>query len=484
MNKIISFFTTNIVWKVTALVMAVILWILAVNIEDPLETEYFRTIPIQIENMDVLDRYGLVLLNQDEIEKTNVTVRVQANRNLLTTLSKNNIKAYIDMSPISFTFMDMVGESLSAPVYVTLPDAASSARDKSPTPNSVKIVLDRLETREFPVTVVKTSEAADGYVSMEPVVSPETVRLKGARSILDVVQSVRVEVGLDAAKADYTVYAAPIVLGEDNEDLTSKVTIDTNEVEVFIPINRHSQIPLVTPVINGFTAEGYTITNVEMDVEYIDVVGRDEELAALTSIRLDPIDVSGLSETKVSTRDVRDFLRTTNLSVRNGKPHEVNITVTIEREEIREFIIPISNVEIIGDHPGAQFAESVTVRVRGVERIISGLANNAIGASINISELAPGEHDVPVALSLPEGVSRIGEEPVIHVTIPEEGEGEPTETPPAESATPTESIPPAATDDPTETDEPSETDAPPGEVEGLDGTDVFDEPSESPPSTS
>ncbi|MDL2248559.1 hypothetical protein LJB89_02565 [Tyzzerella sp. OttesenSCG-928-J15] len=429
MNKIVSFFTENVLWKIIALVMAVILWILAINIEDPIAVKIYYSVPVKIENLNVLEDFGIVLLNQEEVERSTVTVRVQANRKLLEgQLSSSNIAAYVDMSPISFSYLDRLGEALSAPVGVSLPDFATSAHSATATPADIKIVLDKLETREFPVTVVKTSDAADGYVSMDPVATPAAVKVKGAKTILDSIQNVRVEVDLDSASADYTVYSSLAVYSEDGEDITHKVSVDTNEVEVFVPINRHAQIPVITPSINGFTADGYTITKVEKDVDYIDVVGKEEELASINSIKLDPIDVTGANETMIVTRDVRDFLRTTNLSVRNGKPHEVNITITIEKEEIKEFIIPVSNIEINGEHLSAEYGESVTVRVRGVERIVSELSSDSIKGSVNISELAAGEHNVPVSFALPDGIRIVGDEPVLKVIITDVEE-EPTDKP-------------------------------------------------------
>ena len=427
MNKVISFFTDNFIWKLAALVMAIILWILAVNIEDPQDNRSYHRIPIELKNTEVLDEYDLVLLNREEIEAATVTVTVWANTKLLQNqLTSSNIKAYIDMSPIRFSYMNRIDEAISAPVEVVLPEYANTVRSYIPNPTNIRIVLDKKEKREFPVTVVKTSEPVEGYVSMEPVASPASVELTGASSILDTVQSVRVDVDLDEVVADYTIYSALKVYNTDDVDITDKFTIDTKNISVFVPINRHAQIPVITPLITGFPAEGFTITSIESSVSYIDVVGKEDELSAVTSIRLDPIDVTNISETIVISRDVRDFLRTTNLSVRNGKPHEVDITITIEKELIKEFTIPISMIEIIGEQPDAELGGSVTVRLKGLEPDMVEVTADSIKGSIDISELSEGENNVPVIFTLPPNVSRIGDEPVVSVYIPitvdEEGE--------------------------------------------------------------
>jgi len=425
MNKIILFFKENLMWKLTALVMAIILWILAVNIEDPQAFQSYHNIPLELRNISVLDNYDLVLLNKEELEKATVSVQVWANTKLLQNqLSSSNIKAYLDMSPISFSYNNRIGESISASVEVTLPEYATTVRSYISNPTNVRIVLDKKEKRSFPVSVVKTSEPHEGYVSMEPVPTPATVELTGATSILDTVQSVRVDVDLDKVTADYTVYSTITVYDQDDNDITDKFAANTSDIVVFIPINRHAQIPITIPVITGFPAEGYTITSVEPNINFIDVVGKDEELSAVTHIRLDSIDVSGQSETMVISRDVRDFLRSTNLSVRNGKPHEVSITVTIEKEMIKEFTIPIGMLEIIGEQPTAEFDESVTIRLKGLEAFMNTLTADSFNGSIDISELSEGENSVPVIFTLPANVSRVGDEPVISVYIPVENDEE------------------------------------------------------------
>ena len=449
MNKIMSFFNNNFIWKLAALVMAIILWILAVNIEDPQDNRSYHRIAVELKNTEVLDEYDLVLLNREEVEAATVTVTVWANTKLLQNqLSSSNIKAYIDMSPIRFSYMNRIDEPISAPVEITLPEYANTVRSYIPNPTNISIVLDKKEKRSFPVTVVKTSEPAEGYVSMTPVPSPSSVELTGASSILDTVQAVRVDVDLDEVTADYTVYKTLKVYDDNDVDITDKFNINTKDISVFVPINRHAQIPIVIPATTGLPPEGYTITGIESSVSYIDVVGKEDELAAVTSIRLDPIDVTNISETITVSRDVRDFLRSTNLSVRNGMPHEVDITLTIEREIVKEFSIPISMIEIIGEeHPDAEYGGSITLRLKGLETVMSELTADSIKCSINISVLSEGDNDARVIFELPDNVSLIGDEPVISVFIPPTDE-ESEETPqtsqdenPVETSTPETPLP-------------------------------------------
>ncbi len=59
-EKIKALFTNNILWKGVALVMAVMLWLIAVNIEDPVLAEDYL-VPLQIIGMDALNQNDLVL---------------------------------------------------------------------------------------------------------------------------------------------------------------------------------------------------------------------------------------------------------------------------------------------------------------------------------------------------------------------------------------------------------------------------------------
>jgi len=419
-SKIVSLITKNLVWKIMALVLACVLWVIAVNIEDPLENRLFGSVQVGFENMETLERLGLVLLNQEDIERNTVAVRLFANRRLLSQLESSDLRAYVDLSAAIFREADWgAGESISAPFSLRLPPgAAASIITDTVIPTNVRLVIDRIDTREFPISVMKIGDPLVGYISMEPRINPQTVQITGASTFLDSIVHVRTEVELSDASEDYITSVKIIVYNENNIDITNKFVLEPAEIEVFVPINRRGQVPVMMPSFTGTLPYRHVITNVQIDPPHIDVVGSLEDIEAFRGVVLEPIDISGFTSTAIFNIDVRDAMLATPLSIQNSRPHEVFVTVVIEREDVREFIVPVESIEIIGELPEnyeLELPEYLELRLIGLIRIIDNVYVDDISLSINISALGEGTHDVPVILILPDGVRRA--EPNVDLTI-------------------------------------------------------------------
>ncbi|MBE6012667.1 MAG: hypothetical protein E7234_08940 [Lachnospiraceae bacterium] len=450
-EKIKALFTNNILWKGVALVMAVMLWLIAVNIEDPVLAEDYL-VPLQIIGMDALNQNDLVLLNEDALKSATIRIRVRATRKVLTTrLSKSNISAYIDMKNFTVVSPDKIGKELPIQIDFDIPQTLEAETEiLKLTPSSVNVILDYYETKEVPVNIIISKKPAQGYVAGEAALDPSVINVSGAKSILDSIETINVEASLDGATEDYQDLLKPVVTDINDNDITNKVKLSALEVSANIPIYKQGRIPVKKPEIIGYAANGYTITNVKIDPEFIDVVGKAEEIEALKEIAIEPVSISGASSDQVFTRDVRDFLRPTNLNVKNGTPHEVTVTVFLEREITKTLSVESSTLAVIGDRNNATFDEEISVQLKGVERVMASIDDNGLSGSFNIENLEQGTHYVDVEFILPEGVTIVGETPQIKVII---GEAEEAETQP-----PTETnIPP--TEEPSEPpeEEPSET---------------------------
>ena len=422
-SKIISLFTTNIIWKITALILASILWVIAVNIEDPLEIRPFQNVRVGFENMETFERLGLVLLNQDEIERTEVTVRLNASRRLLNQLESADMRAYVDLGAAIFDRVDWVGESIPAPLNLSLPTTAvGNIINDAVQPPTIRLVIDTLDSREFPVSVRKAGAPYDGYISMEPRINPQTVRITGASTVIDSIMHVYTEVDLNDVREDYAVIGRLAVRNENNVDITYRVALEPAEIEVFIPVYRRGQLPVRAPNLVGVLPAGHVITGIQIEPAHINVVGRQEDIEAFGSVILEPIDISGLSSSVTIHRDARDSFIATPLSIQNSHPHDVYISITIEQEEQREFVIPIENIDIFGEFADdyvMELPESLNLRLVGISRIISAIEIDSISLSVNINELTSGTHDVPVSLILPDGVRRADEDVNLRIVISE-----------------------------------------------------------------
>ena len=91
--------THNLGLKILALLFSFMLWLTVVNMEDPVLTEPYTRIPVEILNEDALLDQGKVY---EILDNTGyVTVYVTANRSVFDDININNIHAYADLEELS-----------------------------------------------------------------------------------------------------------------------------------------------------------------------------------------------------------------------------------------------------------------------------------------------------------------------------------------------------------------------------------------------
>ena len=99
-----SKFTMDIGWKLLSLIIAIGLWFMVINTENPVETRSY-TAAIQLQNEEALTERGYVVVNDDELSSTRVTVRLRGQRLALDALSQSStrVQAVVDLSDVIYS---------------------------------------------------------------------------------------------------------------------------------------------------------------------------------------------------------------------------------------------------------------------------------------------------------------------------------------------------------------------------------------------
>ena len=91
----------NLGLKIMAVVFSILLWLVAVNINDPVERKIFRDVKVETTNTSVLTDENKLYQVLDDTDTVTVTVR--ASRSVLENLNSSDISATADFSELSFT---------------------------------------------------------------------------------------------------------------------------------------------------------------------------------------------------------------------------------------------------------------------------------------------------------------------------------------------------------------------------------------------
>lgn len=406
-------FTKDIGWKLLSLAIAVALWFMVINTENPLETRSY-TASVQIQNEESLFERGYVVVNEDEINSTRVTVRLRGQRLALDTLSQSNTKvqAIVDLSNVIYSYN---GEPVSVPVNIVIPSVVNNSFEiLSKSVQSVTVDIQPYINKDFTVKpVVNYSDESSGEL-INAVTSPSTITAYGAKSVINSIAEVRASVTPDTLKNDMVMTASPTAYDAEG-NVVNNVTFSSSELSVKISMDDMKSVRIAVDT-TGRPAEDYQVTGLYLSPETIDVAGSEEALSGISVIRLPDIDIAGMDSNIIKTFDIGDYLPDGVRIV--GGTDTVTATVTLERNEEKNIVIPADSITDNGTTP-----EGLTAHIESedIEITVSGPAGklelvDGVNAYVDLSGYEAGTYeDVPVVIELPDDVSMTSE--TVGVTV-------------------------------------------------------------------
>ena len=416
-----KFLTNNIGLKILSVFSAFILWIIVVNVDDPVITRVYSGIPVEIVNGTSITSEGKTYEVEDGSDVISVTI--SAERSIIESLNKENIKATADMKNI--TFMNTVPIELRTNRFF---EKINSISTRNP---NLSVVIEEKKSKQIKLSIKTDGEVATGYVAgkITPVV--DVVKVSGPESKIG--QVVSAEISVDYADMNETfTTSCPIILynvdGEIVDD--ENIVISTTEVRTSVEILETKEIP-VTAYYVGTAASGFSATGtVICDPSSVVIAGNGENLDSISSIKIpdNVVSIEGATENIVSTVNIKDYLPSGIVLADQSYNGDINIVTVVEAHDLLTVDLPISKIEVINlpDNYTAHVVfgeDTIPVEVAGLQESLLQVSQNAITAQIDANALMPrlsddqdydedvsiytGSNDGIVLLNLPSGVTQI-----------------------------------------------------------------------------
>ena len=469
MDKIRSFFTTNVVRWILAIIFGIAAWIVVFNIQDQ-ETTVYVDVPIEYINE------ALLLKNQKRVflsGPATVSVSVSVHTSQATQVESSFFKCTADLT--ASTGADITRQSLRTEVeqvggHGLILDWSYTRGDPF-----VTIALDEYVSNTFMVSAKWEDMEIEGMQLRDIQFSPETVTISGPKSKFTNVASIKVPLTLPEVARNLTngIFdgSMPIKIYDATDTPLSDVTsfsISTEFVNVHAEIDNLASVPLkLTGTPNGIPAEGYYYNGATVDLENVTLLSLNDITLDSISIPLSDsdFDISGLTSSFDVTVDLSRY-----------EPDGVNIseeTATVHIQISANSTMNFSFYSVAMEHTDTSLYNYTLrnrpyVKVSGTAAAISALTVESFSPKVNVSGLGAGTYTVPVSISaLPSGVTLIESNLMAEIqityieTAPPETTTAPTSTGPDG---PTESEPESDTPADETTEPPTEpTSAPPDE---------------------
>lgn len=412
-EKLSKRLTRNLGLKIVSFLLALTLWLLVVNIDDPVVRWTYLDVPVTIKNADVITNQGMIY---EVLDNTDVVPRVTvyAPRSVGETISKSDIVATADMNTLN---------SLNTlQVQFSVPKVGNKVTDIRGSSDSVRVSI---ENRKNVQKVLKTNvigEAPEGYVVGNVSTDQNLVRVAGAESVVSRVDSAVINIDMSALSeftSDITT-SVPVRLydADGNEVEGSTLTKNPENVMITVEILSTKEVPLRFDV-DGKPAAGYGLTGeIASDIQSVRIAGRRSAVASVNEIVIPPeaFAISESSEDATVEIDVCDYLpdnvqmadRTTSLPVL--------VTIGVERETTASYTLRAEDVQILHVPEGLHcelegLGEEYTVSITGIHSVMSNISARDLAASLDIAawmeeqemrELQPGTYTVTLQYNNPE----------------------------------------------------------------------------------
>ena len=171
--------TNNLGLKITALVFSAFLWLIVVNVDNPVSSSTFTNIPVTIVNEDIITSSGEVY---QVLGEETVSVVVYANREIRQSLSAEDIVATADIK-------EMDTSTGLVPITVTIPEYSGKYESAEAVPRNLQIQREKSGRKVLALTVDTKGEERDGYIVGGMTVHPENVTITGAESAVEEIDS-------------------------------------------------------------------------------------------------------------------------------------------------------------------------------------------------------------------------------------------------------------------------------------------------------
>jgi YbbR domain-containing protein len=371
---------------VVALILALFIWANAAQTQDPVRTRFLE-VPVAYEGIP----QRTVLLEGGQQET--VQLRLEGPDSILQELTPNDFRATVDLSQVP------PGEVVTVPIVAT--GGPQGVTISFITPEDVDVQLEEQVTREIPVGLDLRGSVARGHTQGEPLIEPSAVTVSGPAGRVNELDLALVTVFLNNAIETRTEATQPIFY--DQQGRVASVTgldVNTNQITVTVPVEESAGFAdkLVNVVWTGEPAPGYRLLSVTADPPSLLVEGRPAQLNVLTSIRTEPIDITGLTE---SFQQVAVLDLPLSMTV---DPDEV-VTITVEIEPILTTDTYNRTVEVVGLPPELDAIvrpEQVRVVLFGPLPALDALPEEDVRVSVDVFGLEVGTYTIEPTVDIPD----------------------------------------------------------------------------------
>jgi YbbR domain-containing protein len=403
-----TLFTKNLGLKIISVLAAFILWLVVVNVDDPVISKTYTSVPVEILNGDVLSEQEKCY--EVLADSATINVVVTAHRSVLDGMSRDYIKATADLKQL--TSLDTVPIEVRSTRFSDRIDSVTTRN------SSVKLKIENLIKKEVSVAIGYEGTPAEGYI-LSGVENPLTsVVVSGPESVVSQISKVMASADISGVSHDLVVTEPLRAYNSENEPVEDdRITLSRTVTEIKYVIYATKTIP-ISSGYSGIPAAGFGTTGtVITEPSSVVIAGKGENYDDMDVVYISPdkVSVEGASSDVTAEVNVSDYLPTGVIFADPEFDPNVEVTIGIDQNQRKIIDVPLSNITVENVPEGymvniVDIGATFPVEIQGIgdayDRYSGDLAIGRINAlSLVPRNAQPPEHEgAPIAVGESDGV--------------------------------------------------------------------------------
>lgn len=386
-------FADRIGTLLVSLVLALIIWLIATNQQNPLIQDPFtEPIPVRVRGLN-----GSVQPIQN-LSEVKAEIIIRAPERSWNTLNAGDFSAFIDLTDL---------EAGEHQVEVQVNGVNPQVDIVTIEPPVLRIQLDEVVSKELQIQPVVIDSPAESYIAQAPIIEPISVTISGPKTLVTQVASARSSIRLNGAKSQVVYDNVPIELDDAQGNEVQVVVANPATAKIVVPIEQQAgrKEVAVRPNLIGEPPNGYRLSSVKVTPSTVVLEGDSATLAEVPGfVETAELPLTGATESIQSRIE---------LLLPEGVATQEGATVLIEAA-----ITPIQSgttlkqkpvIQNLGSGLDARVAlDTVEVILSGPQPLLESMEPDDMFVILDLSGLLPGSHAVKPRVVLPPGIQEEG----------------------------------------------------------------------------
>ncbi len=400
----------NLNLKVIAVLLSVGLWVISININDPLQSKTY-SVNVQLQNLASMTSAGKYVEIIDESDEITVTVR--ANRSIMDNFSASNIVATADVREVD--------ENNQVPIRLSTTrvsgNRVESIRSES---EYLHLKVENVERVQKRIDVNINNEPEEGYMLGRASTEQNALNISGPESLVKTVSKAMVSLDLSGATDDVSMLLPIELYDKDGiRIIDSRLTASIDEVQCVAIIWETKEVPL-NYTINGIPEEGYGWTGeIKPSPDRIMIAGKSNVLRSINAVSVpDALDLTDASADVSTVVNIRDYLPEGVYLADTTFNGRVSVTALIEPEVMQTAEIKTERIQLVNVPEGWEGkvvweTDVVSAEFKALESAMEDLNLQELQGYLDIQSfmekegvqmLEEGTYTVPVEFDVPEKI--------------------------------------------------------------------------------